>query len=306
MAASLATALVAFDSTASIATLPGIGVELDADFTAQQWVVVAHVLPLAVLLLVAGALVDRVGRRRAFCAGVVLFVSGSVSGSVAAGAAGALPMLIAARGGQGVGSALLLSAAAALVAQEFPGEDRGAVLGTAAATGLALGLVAGNVLAEVDWRLVFLAVLPTGTMLLAVGTVRLRDVRPSAAPPLDRFGFAAFGTCATLLVLGLMRGESLGWTSTSVLVMFAGAALSLVVFLLAERARGDKAAVRLALFGNRAFFALCLAALLTGAIGLAGVFLSVLHLRNTLGHSPAETALRLLPLALALVTTAAA
>ncbi len=296
--------MVMLDSTAVTMALPGMRAELDADFNGQQWVVVAHAVPLAAFLLTGGALADRFGRRRAFRAGALLFTAGSV----AAGVVGTLLALAIARGLQGVGSALLLATASTLVAQEFPGAARGRVFGglaTAATLGLALGPAVGGGLAEVDWRLVFLSVLPVGVLLLAIGEVRLRVDRPTATTPVDWPGFVLLSACLALVVLGLLRGQALGWTSTPVLAMFAGAELLLVVFLLVERARGDKAMLELALFGNRTFLGVSLVTLLSSAISLAAVFLEVLHLQNVLGHSPLGAGLRLFPLTLTLIATTA-
>ncbi|OKI19809.1 hypothetical protein A6A25_38640 [Saccharothrix sp. CB00851] len=305
MAAATATFLVMLDGTAVVMALPGLRAELDIDFSGQQWVVAAHVAPLAVFLLTAGALADRFGHRSAFRLGALLFTAGSV----AAGAAGTLPVLATARAFQGVGSAFLLAAASTLAAHVFPGPARGRavrLLSTAAVLGLAFGPVVGGLLAEVDWRLVFLSVLPAGVMLQAIGKTQLRAVPPIASNALDWPGFTLSGACVALVVLGLLRGQALGWTSTPILAMFTAATFLLFVFLLAQRARGDKAMLELALFGNRAFLGVSLTTFVSAAIGLATVFLTTLHLQATLGYSPLITGACLLPLAVALIGAALA
>ena len=233
-AAATATFLVMFDSTAVMMALPGLRAELD--ITGPQWVVAAHAVPLAAVLVIGGALADRFGHRSAFRLGALLLTGGSV----AAGASGTMLMLAIARGCQGIGSAFLLATASTLAAHEYPGPARGRalrLLSTAAALGLALGPAVGGLLAEVDWRLVFLSALPAGVMLLAIGKAVLRDVRPTALEP--------------------------------------------------------------DLFGNRAFLALM--TFLSSATGLTGVYLTTLHLQDTLGHPPSAAGLRLLPLTAALI-----
>lgn len=294
VAAATATFLVMLDSTAVMMALPGLRAELDADFSGQQWVIAAHSGSLAAFLLTAGALADRFGHRSAFRLGALLFTAGSV----AAGAAGTLPVLGTARAFQGVGSAFLLASASTLAAHAYPGAVRGRsvrLLSTAAALGLALGPVVGGLLAEVDWRLVFLSVLPAGVMLQAIGKTQLRAV-PRTTSSVDWPGFTLFSACVTFVVLGLLRGQALGWSSTPILAMFAAAAFLLLVFLLVQRARGDKAMLELALFGNKAFLGLSMTTFAAAAIGLATVFLGALHLQVTLGHSPLNTGACLLPL----------
>lgn len=302
VAAVTATFLVMLDSTAVMMALPGLGAELAADFSGQQWVVAAHAVPLAAFLLTGGALADRFGHRSAFRLGALLFTGGSV----AAGAAGTVLVLLVARGVQGIGSAFLLATASTLAAHEFPGSARARarrLLPTAAGLGLALGPVVGGLLAEADWRLVFLSVLPAGVMLQAIGKVRLREVRPTTPTSVDWQGFALFSGCVALVVLGLLRGQSLGWTSTPVLAMFTGATFLLFLFLLTQRARADRAVIELALFDNRTFLGVSLATFVSGAIGLAVLFLETLHLRHALGHSPLEAGLRLLPFTVVLIGT---
>ncbi|TQM84502.1 MFS transporter [Saccharothrix saharensis] len=302
VAAVTATFLVMLDSTAVMTVLPDLRAELNADFSGQQWVIAAHAVPPAAFLLTGGALADRFGHRSAFRLGALLFTGGAV----AAGAAGTLFVLTLARGIQGIGSAFLLATASTLVAHGFPGPARARalrLLSTAAAVGLALGPPVGGLLAEVDWRLVFLSVLPAGVLLQAIGKVRLREVRPTASAALDWLGFTLSSACVALVVLGLLRGQALGWTSTSVLAMFTAATAFLFVFLLTQRARGDRAVLELALFGNRTFLGISLTTFVFGAISLSTVFLAINHLRTTLGHSSLATGVCLLAFTVALIGT---
>jgi EmrB/QacA subfamily drug resistance transporter len=297
--ACVATFMLMLDVTVVNVALPDIRVDLGADLSGQQWVIDAYALALAACLLTSGSLADRLGRRRVFCVGLVVFTLASV----AAGAAQHIALLNIARGVQGVGAAVLFAVGPALIAQEFSGKERGQAFGVfGAVTGLALafGPALGGLLAEADWRWIFLVNLPVGVVLLVVTLLKLREVRLGGSPGVDWSGLVVFSAALVLLVLGFLRGEALGWTSVPVLAMFVFGVLLLVVFAVVEKRRGDAAMLDLSLFGNRTFLGLSLATFLSNATSLAAIFLEVSYLQNVLGHSALEAGLRLLPLTLTL------
>ncbi|WNV87754.1 MFS transporter [Umezawaea sp. Da 62-37] len=302
--ACVATFMLMLDVTVVNVALPDIRVDLGADLTAQQWVIDAYTLALAAFLLTGGSLADRIGRKRVFCVGLVVFTLASL----AAGAAQDMVVLCVARGVQGLGAAVLFAVGPALIAQEFSGKERGQAFGLfGAVTGLALafGPALGGLLAEVDWRWIFLVNLPIGVVLLALTLVKLREVRPGGAAAVDWPGLVVFSAALVLLVLGFLRGDALGWTSIPVLAMFVVGVLLLVVFAIVEKRRGDAAMLDLGLFGNRTFLGLSLATFLSNATSLAAIFIEVSYLQNVLGYSALEAGLRLLPLTLVLFVFAA-
>lgn len=302
--ACVAAFMLMLDVTVVNVALPSIRVDLHADLSAQQWVIDAYTLALAAFLLTSGSLADRLGRRRVFCVGLAVFTLASL----AAGAAQGMVLLNIARGVQGVGAAVLFAVGPALIAQEFSGKERGQAFGLfGAITGLALafGPALGGLLAEAAWRWVFLVNLPVGVILLVVTLVKLREVRPTSAPKVDWPGLVVFSVALVLLVLGILRGEVLGWTSVPVLGMFVIGVLLLAAFVVLERRRGDAAMLDLNLFANRTFLGLSLATFLSNATSLAAIFLEVSYLQNVLGYSALGAGLRLLPLTLVLFAFAA-
>ncbi|GLW89712.1 MFS transporter [Actinokineospora globicatena] len=302
--ACVATFMLMLDVTVVNVALPDIRVDLRADLAAQQWVIDAYTLALAAFLLTSGSLADRLGRRRVFATGLVVFTLASL----AAGLSQGMVLLNVARGVQGVGAAVLFAVGPALIAQEFTGAERGkafGLFGAVAGLALAFGPALGGLLAEADWRWIFLVNLPVGAALLVLTLLKLREQRPGGAPGVDWPGLVVFSAALVLLVLGFLRGEALGWTSAAVLGMFAAGVVLLVVFAVVERRRGDAAMLDLGLFGNRTFLGLSLATLLSNATSLAAIFLEVSYLQNVLGYTALEAGLRLLPLTLVLFVVAA-
>lgn len=302
--ACVATFMLMLDVTVVNVALPDIRRSLDASFPDLQWVIDAYTIALAAFLLTGGSVADRLGRKRVFCVGLAVFLLASL----AAGVAQTVLTLNIARGVQGVGAAVLFAVAPALIAQEFSGKQRAAAFGIfGAITGLALALgpAVGGLLAEADWRWIFLVNVPIGVVLLVLGVLRLREVRQPGAHGVDWAGVALFGAALVLIVLGFLRGEQLGWGSAAIVAMFAAGLLLLVAFVVVERRRGDAAMLDLSLFGNVTFVGLSTATFLSNATSLAAIFLEVSYLQNVLGYSPLEAGTRLLPLTLVLFVVAA-
>ena len=290
----LASSLAFVDGSAVNVALPAIGRDLHADAAALQWTVNAYLLPLSALLLVGGAMGDRLGRRRLLIAGVVLFAAASLACAVAP----SLSVLLAARVAQGIGAAVLMPNSLALLGNAFAGDARGRAIGTWAAAGAIAGAIGpplgGWLVDAAGWRAIFYINLP-----LALGAVLLawRYVEESERgdQPLDPAG-AALATAALFAVaLGLTW-----WSSARTLGIASGTALALGVaavigFALVERARGDRAMTPLAMFGSRAFVGLTLLTfLLYGALG--GLLLLLPYvLIDAAGYTPLQAGLALLP-----------
>src|SRR5256714_1328001 len=173
----LGSALAAIDMTVVGIALPRIGREFGTGMTVLQWVVTAYTLTLAGLLLVAGALGDRYGRRRVFVVGVVWFALASLVCAVAPTAA----VLIAARALQGVGAALLTPGSLAILQASFAPEDRGRAIGAWSGLGgiaTALGpFVGGYLIGAVSWRLVFFVNLPLAVAVIVVAARHVPESR---------------------------------------------------------------------------------------------------------------------------------
>ena len=181
-----ATAILMLDIAVVNTALPSIAEDLKTGIGGLQWVVDAYTLALAAIVLTAGSLADRFGRRRVFASGLVVF---TVASALCA-AAGSIDMLVAARAIQGLGAAILFATSLALLADAFPSERErtgalaayGATIGASFAIGPAVG---GVLTSALDWRWVFLVNIPIGIVALAVTLREVRESRDPRAPRVD-------------------------------------------------------------------------------------------------------------------------
>ncbi|MFG2292413.1 MFS transporter [Streptomyces sp. NPDC048603] len=297
--------MLMLDVTVVNVALPSLRGSLGARFSDLQWVIDSYTLTLAAFLLTGGTLADRLGRKRVFQAGLLLFTLASL----AAGLAPDLAVLNAARAVQGAGAAVLFSVGPALIGQEFHGADRGkafGLFGGVAGLALALGPLAGGLLVDgLGWRWIFLLNVPLGLAALVLGGRRLRESRAPGSHGIDWAGTVSFALGLTLIVLGFLRGEPAGWTSPGILAAFAGGTALLVVFVLVERAAGPRAMFDLSLLRIPTFAGVCVATLLSNATSLAAVFLQIAYVQNVLGFTAWETGLRFMPMMITLFLVAA-
>ena len=305
----LASSLAFVDGSVVNVGLPAIGRSLHADPGSLQWVVNAYLLPLSALLLLGGAAGDRFGRRRLLMAGVALFMLASMACALAPG----LDLLLAGRLVQGMGAAMLMPNSLAILGQSFTGAKRGQAIGFWAASGAvtgALGPVLGGWLIDLgSWRAIFLLNLPlaAGAMLLAWRFVP-RDVAPdrAAGGKRDTLDWAG-GLLATVglggLTWGLTLGAGRGGWSGQAMVAVAVGAVGLVLFVLTERRRGERAMMPLSLFVSGRFVGLSvLTLLLYGALG--GLLLLVpFVLIQAAGYSGTQAGASLVPLPLVIAAT---
>jgi EmrB/QacA subfamily drug resistance transporter len=285
--------MVALDAVVVSTALSTIRLELSASIEALEWVVNAYSLSFAVLLLTGAALGDRLGRRRMFVAGLALFIVASAACALSGNAAA----LIAARAVQGVGAALVMPLAMALLGGAFPRAERARALGIfGSITGLALiaGPIVGGAIAQgVDWRWIFWLNLPIGLVVLPLARARIAESR-GADTALDLTGIVLVTGAALGVVWGLMRANAVGWSSLEVLGTLAiGLALA-TLFVTYER-RAAAPMVPMRLFGSRNFSAgnaagFCLYASMYGVLFFLPQFLQVAQ-----GNGPLATGLKLLP-----------
>ncbi|MFJ3644150.1 MFS transporter [Streptomyces sp. NPDC090108] len=301
----VATFMLLLDLTVVNVALPDIRDAFDASFTSLQWVLDAYALGLAAVLLTAGSLADRLGRKRVFNVGFVVFVLASL----ACGLANDVVTLSLSRGVQGLGGAVLFAVGPALIGQEFQGDDRGkafGIFGGVVGLSIAFGPLIGGALTDgLSWRWIFLVNVPVGLVALAVSGLRMRESRAGSAVAVDWWGMVIFTGALTLLVLALLRGEAEGWGSAPIVGMFAASAVLLVVFALVERSRGERAMFQLALFRNTTFNGVSVVTLVCAAATMSAIFLLVSYVQNVLAFSPWQTGLRFLPLTGTLFVAAA-
>jgi EmrB/QacA subfamily drug resistance transporter len=305
---SLGVSLIVIDGTIVNVSLPVIIEDLHLGLTDAQWITTLYMLVFAGLLITTGRLGDRLGRRRLFVAGVVIFAGGSLL----AGTAGDGGTLLGARAVQGVGGALILPSTLSTVNAAFRGRDRViafAVWGSVISGMAAIGpLVGGWLTTEYSWRWIFFINLPLGALLLAGIAAFVPETRGHEfAPGLDVDGFllSAFGLA--FVVFGLVEGRSYGWwtpeghlsiggvgwpagapISAPISAIIAGGLL-LALFARWERHRarvGRSALLALSLFRFRSF-RWGNPTVLIVAVGEFGLLFTLpLYLQNALGLSP--------------------
>ena len=290
-----ATAMLMLDIAVVNTALSRIAEDLDTGLSGLQWVVDAYTLALASVVLTAGALADRLGRRRLFTIGLAIFTLASV----ACGLAQDIVMLNSARAVQGIGAAIMFAVSLALLAHAFPGarERAGALAAYGAAIGasFAIGpLVGGLLTSGLDWQWIFLVNVPIGLFCLWITRTYVEESRDPNAHGVDWPGQIALTAGLFLLVLALLRGNEDGWTSTVILAELIGAAVALVGFVLIEmRVREPMLPMRL--FRDATFTGAQIAAFAISASFFAIFLYATLYLQQILGLSAIEAGLVYLP-----------
>ncbi|HKE16557.1 MAG TPA: MFS transporter, partial [Kofleriaceae bacterium] len=290
-----ATAMLMLDIAVVNTALSRIAEDLDTGLSGLQWVVDAYTLALASVVLTAGALADRFGRKRLFTIGLVVFTLASA----ACAAATDIIFLDVARAVQGLGAAVMFAVSLAILADAFPDpkERAGALAAYGATIGgtFAIGpLVGGALTSGLDWQWIFLINVPLGAACLWITRRYVRESRDPATPPVDWPGQTALMGGLFLLVLALLRGNEDGWGSTAIIAEFVAAAVLLVAFVIIE-ARSTHPMLPLRLFKIPSFTGAQIA-----AFGISGSFFAVflymtLYLQQILGLSAIEAGLVYLP-----------
>ncbi len=292
----LAQLMIVVDTTIVNIALPAAQRDLGFSDSAREWVITAYALAFGSLLLIGGRVADRIGRRTALLAGLVIFGAGSALGGVAPDFA----LLVIARVFQGVGGALLAPAVLAVVTVTFvdAGERARAfsVFGAIGGIGGALGLVLGGVLTEhATWRLTLLVNLAIAAVAL-FGTLAVveRDA-PSDRRPLDVVGTSLVTAGLFGLVFGVSRAETEGWGAPAAWLPLAVSAVLLAAFTVWQtRARNPLLPLRILLDRDRGA---SLFALLIANAGVFAVFLFLTYyLQSTLDYTPVRAGLAFMPL----------
>ena len=298
-----ATAVLLLDVTVVNVALPAIQEDLGASFSDLQWVIDAYALTLAVTLLTAGSLADRIGRRRVFSGGIAIFTAASVLCAVA----GTPLLLDLARGVQGIGAAAMFATSLAILANEFQGASRGRALGiwgAVSGAALAIGPLIGGALVDgLGWEWIFWLNLPIGAALWLATRLRLGESSDPSPAPVDWPGLVTSGAGAFLLLLALIRGNEEGWGSASIVAALVASAALLTAFVLIELGR-PRPMLDVRLFRDRAF-AMTATVAFVQSVAIYPMFLFLaLYFQDVLGLTPFETGLRLLPVTVALFALA--
>lgn len=293
--ASVATAILLLDVTIVYVALPSIRVDLGASFDQAQWVIDAYTVLMAATLLAFGSLADRMGRRKVFAGGLLLFTI--CSG--ASGLAGNAVTLDVARAFQGIGAAAMYAASLAILANEFQGKERGLAFGVwGAVTGAALAvgpLVGGVVIDGLSWRWIFLVNVPIGVATVIVTLLFVRESVDDRKRSLDLAGMVLFALSTFLLVLGLIRGNEEGWGSPQIVGTLALSIVFGLAFVLVEM-RSREPMLPMRFFRSPPFTGTAIVSFAQSiAIYPLLLFLAI-YLQDGLGYRPTEAGLRLLPM----------
>jgi EmrB/QacA subfamily drug resistance transporter len=273
--------------------LPDMARSLHATFTGLQWVIDIYALILAALLLTVGSIADRIGRRRMYLSGLVLFAAASALSGSSVNAA----MLITARGVQGLGAAMMFTTTMALLSNAYQGRDRGVAWGIWGAVGGAAAsagpIIGGLLTAHLGWRWIFFVNLPVSVVAITMSLFVLTESRSSATRRVDLPGMVTFTAAAGCLTYALTRGA---WGSGFTLGLLGGAVVALVLFVVAELHRPDPM-LDLSLLRNKGFSALLLIGAVMSAAAWSVMTYESVWMQSLLGKSAVIAGLVLFPAA---------
>ncbi|MEU9204402.1 DHA2 family efflux MFS transporter permease subunit [Streptomyces sp. NPDC048332] len=288
--------VLGFDMTILNVALPTMAGELGATTGEQQWMADGYVVVFAALMLPAGLLGDRFGRRRMLIAGLGVFLVGSVIGTLADN----VPTVIAARCVMGVGGALVMPLAMAVLPSLF-GEPKDrikavGIVSAASALGMPLGPILGGwLLDHFWWGSVFLVNIPMVGIGIAACVFLLPETRDPAAPAVDAVSTALSATGLGALIYGVIEAPGRGWGDPLVLTVLAAGVILIAALVLRER-RSARPMLDMALLRQRTFLLSTLASTLV-MFALAGLmFILPGYLQAVRGHDAFGTGVRMLPM----------
>ncbi len=289
--------VVSLDNTILNVALPVIARQMRASSSQLQWIVDAYITVFAGLILVAGSLGDRLGRKWLLLGGLFVFGAGSAASAFASSPG----WLIATRATMGLGGAAIMPATLSLLTSVFSDpKERSRAIGIWSGTtglGVAFGPVVGGwLLAHFWWGSVFLVNVPIIAIGLVAAAFAVPNSRDERALPPDPLGAALSMLGMASLLFAIIEAPSRSWSSPVILATLAGGLLALLLFGLHERAT-DHPMLRLSLFSSRRF------SVAMGAMGLVmfalmgGLFLFTQYLQFALGYTPLQAGLRVFPVA---------
>ncbi len=292
--------MINLDANIVAVSLPSIGRTLNADFAATEWVISAYTLAFASLLLPAGALADRFGRKRLLLVGLALFTAASIL----CGAAPTIVLLNAGRAIQGAGAALLLSAALATLADAFRGHERAAAFafwGTVIGVAMTIGPIVGGVITHrFGWPWAFYVNVPVGLAMFGLSSQTIRESRDPEAQSVDLGGAVVFAATLFCLTLALISVNQRGWNSLVVLNELFGAFFLGVLFVWVEH-RQTRPMLDFSYFRQSTFVGANVANLAYAATLLPMLTFLPLYFQSAFAKEPEVAGLMMLPMVAPLV-----
>ncbi|MEU6255602.1 DHA2 family efflux MFS transporter permease subunit [Streptomyces sp. NPDC047043] len=284
-----------FDTTILNVALPTMAGDLGATTGQQQWMADAYVVVFAALMLPAGLLGDRFGRRLMLIVGLAVFLAGSLAGALA----GDVNWVIAARALMGVGAALVTPLALSVVPTLFARDEQPkatAIVSAASALGLPLGpIIGGWLLNHFWWGSVFLVNVPMAAIGIAACVFLLPETRDPASPEVDIVSTALTATGLGALVYAIIEAPTRGWGDPLVLAMLTAAVVLITALVLRER-RVERPMLDMALLAHRGFLFNTIAATLVMFVLSGLLFVLPPYLQAVLGNDAFGTGVRLLPM----------
>jgi EmrB/QacA subfamily drug resistance transporter len=295
--------VIVLDNTILNVAIPTIVRDLDATNSQLQWMVDSYTLVFAGLLLTAGALGDRFGRRGALQLGLVVFGLGSLASAFADNA----DQLIATRAFMGIGGAFIMPATLSIITNVFPPAERGKAIGVWAGTaGLAgvLGPTTGGFLLEhFYWGSVFLVNIPIVVVGILAGIFLIPTSKDPSAPRLDPIGAVLSIAGLVAVLYAIIEAPQEGWTDSTILAAFAVGAVLLAAFI-AWEAHTDHPMLDVRFFKNPRFTAASLAIMFVFFSMFGVTFLLTQYFQFVLGYTPLQTGVRFLPWAVVMLICA--
>jgi EmrB/QacA subfamily drug resistance transporter len=299
----LALLIVGIDGTIVNVALPTFVRELGATTSQLQWISDAYTLAFASLLLTAGTLSDRFGRKGALLVGLAVFGLGSLASAFA----GSADALIATRAVQGVGSAFIMPATLSILTNVFDDAERGRAIGVWAGVsglGVAIGPVTGGwLLDHYWWGSIFLLNLP----IVVVAVIATLAIVPTSKDPsgahLDLVGTALSIGMLVAILYGIIEGPSRGWTSAQIVGAFVIGGVLLLAFVLWEL-HVPHPMLDVSFFANPRFSAASVAITLVFFAMFGSIFFLSQYLQFVLAYTPLQAGVRLIPVAVALMIAA--
>jgi len=295
--------VIVLDNSILNVALPTIQEDLNATSGDLQWIIDSYTLVFAGLLLTAGALGDRFGRRGALQVGFVLFGIGSVLAALSSTSG----MLIGTRAFMGIGGALIMPATLSIITNVFPPEERAKAIGIWAGTaglGGALGpLTGGFLVTHFYWGSVFLVNVPIVIIGLLAGVFLIPTSKDPSAPRLDPIGAVLSIVGLALVLYAIIEAPVKGWTSTATMVV-GGVGLVVCVAFVVWEARSTHPMLDITFFRNPRFTAAAMAITLVFFAMFGSLFLYTQYFQFVLGYTALETGIRMIPFAAAMMIVA--
>lgn len=277
------TFMSALDGSVVNTALPIIGEQTGAHFSSLEWVVLIYLLTMISLLLIVGRLGDIHGRKGLYMAGFIVFTCGSVL----CGMSPSVGWLIAFRGLQAIGAAMMLALAPSVLTTAFPASERGRALGLQATVtylGISTGPALGGLLTHhFGWRSIFFINVPIGLAIIPLGYLALRHDQGGQRRPFDPAGAVTLAMALSCLLFTLSKGHAMGWENPLIMITATISALAFAAFVAIER-KVEHPMLDMAMFANHTFSASTFAALMNYIASASVIFLMPFYLIGACGY----------------------